>query len=294
MSDTEQSTISEIHDETLVTRQEAIDEKRRINCEAIARQYLEPIYKDHYIEFERDTAANKILKLMTQILMDQAQEHANTEYYRGIVVKIGELFGKEAYTSDDGSVQDGVLCAKVFELVEKSLQKDTSDQDAHNKSFLEYLNAVTKLSDLNVELTKRVKYLEDENRNLIANKNQFPNSLMNPALKFLEYTNILTSGLSFKLALMDQFGLTTPNEVEFNSFLTTVNGILRKYDHVKNFINNQPTTSFSPDYKPEPSHTPNVPPNPYMSGNFPIGIDKNGNPIYHHPNLFFHKTVVKP
>lgn len=262
------------------TSQEAIDEKRRINCEDIAKQYLEPIYKDHNIDISRDTAAEKIFRLLTNILIDQAREHANTEYYRGIVVKIGELLGKEAYVCDDGSVQDDVLCAKVFELVEKKLQKDTSDQDSHNKSFID---AVTALSELNVELTKRIKDLEDENRVLLADKNRSPN----PALKFLEYMNILTSGLSFKLALMDQFGLTTPNEVEFNGFLTTVNGILRKYDHVKNFINNQPTASFSPHYKPEPSQTPNVPPNPYMSGNFPIGIDKNGNPIYHHTSPSF-------
>jgi hypothetical protein len=45
------------------------------------------------------------------------QQLRNTEYYRGLVVSIGELFGEEARTADDGTVMDDVLCAKVPELV---------------------------------------------------------------------------------------------------------------------------------------------------------------------------------
>lgn len=45
------------------------------------------------------------------------QESRNTDYYRGLVVAIGEMFGQEAKTSDDGMVHDEVLCAKVPELV---------------------------------------------------------------------------------------------------------------------------------------------------------------------------------
>jgi len=49
---------------------------------------------------------------------DTAAQHCrNEEYYRGLVVKIGELFGEAAYISDDGSRQEDVLCAKVPELV---------------------------------------------------------------------------------------------------------------------------------------------------------------------------------
>lgn len=47
-----------------------------------------------------------------------ANHHArNEEYYRGLVVQIGEMIGPSAYISDDGSVQEDVLCAKVPELV---------------------------------------------------------------------------------------------------------------------------------------------------------------------------------
>jgi hypothetical protein len=41
------------------------------------------------------------------------------DYYRGLVVRIGTCLGRDAYTSDDGALQDGVLCAKVPELVER-------------------------------------------------------------------------------------------------------------------------------------------------------------------------------
>lgn len=49
---------------------------------------------------------------------DTAAQHLrNEEYYRGLVIKIGKMLGPEAYTSDDGSVQQDVLCAKVPDLV---------------------------------------------------------------------------------------------------------------------------------------------------------------------------------
>ncbi len=48
---------------------------------------------------------------------ETAAQHCRNEfYYRGLVVAIGELFGIEAKTCDDGSVQEDVLCAKVPEL----------------------------------------------------------------------------------------------------------------------------------------------------------------------------------
>lgn len=50
-----------------------------------------------------------------------AQFARNADYYRGLVVQIGKMLGPEAYISDDGSVQDDVLCAKVPELVAAKL-----------------------------------------------------------------------------------------------------------------------------------------------------------------------------
>ena len=41
----------------------------------------------------------------------------NEDYYRGLLDQIGVTFGTPAYTSDDGSLQDAVLRAKVPDLV---------------------------------------------------------------------------------------------------------------------------------------------------------------------------------
>lgn len=52
--------------------------------------------------------------------------HKNEEYYRGLIVKIGEMLGPDAYTDDAGKIHDSVLCAKVPELVENFLPKQAS------------------------------------------------------------------------------------------------------------------------------------------------------------------------
>lgn len=46
-----------------------------------------------------------------------SQNQRNTDYYRGLVEEIGSHFGEAAYISDDDSVQEDILCAKVPELV---------------------------------------------------------------------------------------------------------------------------------------------------------------------------------
>jgi hypothetical protein len=45
------------------------------------------------------------------------QHHGNEQFYHGLVTQIGETFGVEAKTSDDGSIQQDVLALKVPELV---------------------------------------------------------------------------------------------------------------------------------------------------------------------------------
>lgn len=46
----------------------------------------------------------------------------NEDFYRGLVVQIGEMFGDAAKTSDDGSLQQSVLALRVPELVAELLQ----------------------------------------------------------------------------------------------------------------------------------------------------------------------------
>lgn len=51
-----------------------------------------------------------------------AQMSNDAEFYRNIVKECGEAIGVEAYTSDDGSVQQDVLALKVPELVKKLIK----------------------------------------------------------------------------------------------------------------------------------------------------------------------------
>ena len=51
------------------------------------------------------------------------QAEQNADYYRSLVYQIGKHFGIEAYTSDDGSVQQNILCEKVPELVAEFIAK---------------------------------------------------------------------------------------------------------------------------------------------------------------------------
>ena len=48
-----------------------------------------------------------------------AQFARGMEYYVGLLDEIAKNFGREAYISDDGSIQDSPLRAKMPELVEK-------------------------------------------------------------------------------------------------------------------------------------------------------------------------------
>lgn len=48
-----------------------------------------------------------------------AQHCRNEQFYRGLLVKIGELFGEAAKTADDGGVHEDVLVFKVVDLVEQ-------------------------------------------------------------------------------------------------------------------------------------------------------------------------------
>jgi hypothetical protein len=79
------------------------------------------------------------------------QQLRNTEYYRGLVVSIGELFGEEARTADDGTVMEDVLCAKVPELV-RHLERRLANQQRYIMLLRERL----------VKVGERVKALRFE------------------------------------------------------------------------------------------------------------------------------------
>jgi hypothetical protein len=47
------------------------------------------------------------------------QNQRNADFYRGLVVEIGQMLGEDAYLQDDGGRSEDVLCAKVPELVRR-------------------------------------------------------------------------------------------------------------------------------------------------------------------------------
>lgn len=52
-----------------------------------------------------------------------AQSSRDLESYKSIVEQIGKLFGRDAYISDDGSVQQDVLALKVYPLVRSLVEQ---------------------------------------------------------------------------------------------------------------------------------------------------------------------------
>jgi hypothetical protein len=62
--------------------------------------------------------------------IETAQQHLrNEQYYRGLVDQCGKAIGKDAYTCDDGTTQQDVLCAKVPDLVRKLSEKREETAD---------------------------------------------------------------------------------------------------------------------------------------------------------------------
>lgn len=46
-----------------------------------------------------------------------AQHASNESFYRDLLVKIGKIFGEDAYTAGDGSIQEDVIVLKIPDLV---------------------------------------------------------------------------------------------------------------------------------------------------------------------------------
>jgi HD-like signal output (HDOD) protein len=77
---------------------------------------------NYYHEIARNSI-EPMVQIVANWVETAAQHHRNECYYRGLLVKCGKLIGHESYVSDDGSVQDEVLCAKIPELVEKLVKE---------------------------------------------------------------------------------------------------------------------------------------------------------------------------
>ena len=69
------------------------------------------------------------------------QYHRNTQYYRNLLVKIGETIGSESYVADDGSISEDILCAKLPELV-TALQEEVAKAKNNLKISEEHSDAI--------------------------------------------------------------------------------------------------------------------------------------------------------
>lgn len=66
--------------------------------------------------------AEAVAKKIAVWIEQAAENQRNTNYYRGLVVRIGKAIGKEAYIQEDGGISKTVLCDKVPNIIEKMLQ----------------------------------------------------------------------------------------------------------------------------------------------------------------------------
>ncbi len=62
--------------------------------------------------------AEAIAKRIAAWMQTAAQNQRNTDYYRGLLEQCGKIIGDRAFTADDGTHSDDVLCAKIPEIIE--------------------------------------------------------------------------------------------------------------------------------------------------------------------------------
>ena len=96
---------------------------RKQRCLEIADEQLQPLFKNFLVDIEKDKLAQQVKTLLASWIETAAEFDSNSNFYHGIVIQIGEMFGEAAKTSDDGSVQQDVLALKVPELVRDALQE---------------------------------------------------------------------------------------------------------------------------------------------------------------------------
>lgn len=92
-----------------------MDEARQIS----AHCWCDPETQDRVMD---PPLAEAFAKRLATWMDEAARQMRNVEFYRGIVVQIGEMFGDAAKTSDDGTVQEDVLALRVPELVQALIQ----------------------------------------------------------------------------------------------------------------------------------------------------------------------------
>ena len=124
--------------------QEKLDELIRDHVQACEKNPLVQQLKSAYTSNAQWNCLHEIVERRAEENLrnanhwqEVARMHAkNEEYYRGLVVQIGDAMGHDAYVADDGTVSDDVLCAKVPELVVSMMtRKDKLKMATEKKDF---------------------------------------------------------------------------------------------------------------------------------------------------------------
>jgi hypothetical protein len=64
------------------------------------------------------TLAEAVARRIANWMQTGAQNQRNTDYYRGLLIRCGKSIGRRAFTADDGTQSEDVLCAKIPEIIE--------------------------------------------------------------------------------------------------------------------------------------------------------------------------------
>lgn len=105
-------------------------------------QHADGIPQSSHLDFDNEPNHIEVLTRSRdgwQMTAEQAQR--GSDYYRGLLVQIGELIGKEAMTGDSGMVFDSVAIYRVPDLVKalieenKRLTQELDDVHAENRDL---------------------------------------------------------------------------------------------------------------------------------------------------------------
>jgi hypothetical protein len=96
-------------------------------------EHAKALVASHLDDPDLEHLTEPIGRLLAGWMDNAAAFQRNTDYYRGLVRRCGVLFGKRAFTSNDGGVQNDVLFAKVPELVEECINDMARYRDALKK-----------------------------------------------------------------------------------------------------------------------------------------------------------------
>lgn len=106
---------TEIFINALIEGQKERDEKRKAHAEELCNTISQGLLVPGNAELTEENYK----RTLTAWLVTLMQENANSDFYEGLLVDIGKLFGDEAKKNDDGEVTDTMFKSKVPDLVKE-------------------------------------------------------------------------------------------------------------------------------------------------------------------------------